>query len=427
MITLGCPKNRVDSEQALWQLQESGADLTTDESAADILLVNTCGFIESAKEESIDTILELAQMKRARPDVKLAVMGCLSGRYKSELMAVIPEIDHIFGVADFKSIVQQLTPVANNNLTDPDGYRRVLTSLPHTAYLKIAEGCSNNCSFCVIPQIRGPFISRKPEDILSEARMLVDMGAKELILVAQDTTLYGADLKIDNGLSTLLEQLAEIENLDWIRVMYMYPKLVTTRLLRSFSKVEKVAPYFDIPFQHASDKILRSMGRPEDNKYIRNLIDRIKTTVPGAALRTSFIIGFPGETEDDFLTLQNLAEDVQFDHLGVFEYSAEEGSGAYNLGDRPENGIVKQRVDTLMNRQREISTERLKAKIGKVIDVMIDGFNEDENLLVGREITQAPEIDGSVILDSLEGQAGAIVKVKVTGSTDYDLIAKPIG
>jgi len=428
LVSLGCPKNRVDSEHALWALHSAGAQFAADAREADALLVNTCGFIGEAREESIDTILELAKIKEENPSVKLAVMGCLSERWRDELAREIPEIDCLFGVADLEQVVAALAPAPGRvSIPDPDEAPRILTTAPHWAYLKIAEGCSNTCSFCVIPNIRGPYRSRTPEKILEEAQNLAGRGVRELILVAQDTTLYGADLKREAGLARLLEQLNGVGALAWLRVLYLYPPLVGDRLLEAFAALDKVAPYFDIPLQHASDRVLKRMRRPETNESVRRLAGRVREKVPGAALRTSFIVGFPGETEEDFQALLDLATDVRFDHLGAFVYSPEEGSAACGSPDPVDEAVARERLDRLLTIQRKISAELQREKIGGVREVMVDGCDPDETLLTARLKTQAPQIDGSVILDGVAARPGDIIPVRITGSMDYDLIGVAAG
>jgi len=428
LATLGCPKNQVDSERTLWALRRAGVELVDHESQADIVIVNTCGFTGDAKEESIDTILELAQAKKKRPLVKLAVMGCLSERYRDELTRLIPEIDYIYGVSGLERALEDLAPGgARSSVPGPEDMDRIITTAPHWAYLKIAEGCSNKCSFCVIPAIRGPYNSRPPEAVVKEAESLARLGVKELSVVAQDTTLYGTDIRIKGGLVTLLRHLSQIDGIEWIRVMYMYPTLLNETLLKFMSDAEKVAPYFDIPLQHASDRVLKNMIRPETNRSIRGLIDSIRKFLPESAIRTSFIVGFPGEMDNDFENLIQLVEETRFDHLGAFIYSPEEGSEAFNLPGRVDNDTARERYNRLMETQRSISHGILQAKIGGVEQVMVDGLDLEENLLTGRMITQAPQIDGSVILDRVEAEPGDIVTVKLTGSLEYDLIGEPHG
>ncbi len=422
MVSLGCPKNRVDSERALWALKEAGAELTLDEAEADILIANTCGFVNDAKEESIETILSLARLKENKPGVKLAVMGCLTARYRDDLARSVPEIDYFYGVNDLNALTSDLTSRTQALLPDPENGHRVLTTSPYWAYLKVAEGCSNNCSFCVIPSIRGPYKSRALAPVVDEALRLAQQGVKELIVVAQDTTLYGADIKDKRGLSNLLLSLAAIDGVEWVRTMYMYPALINRELLEIFSSEEKLAPYFDIPLQHVSDSVLKRMNRPETFDSICRLIDDIRGKVPEAAIRTSFIIGFPGETDADFERLLEFIKEARFDHMGAFIFSPEEGTEAFDMPDRVEESVARERYAQLMIEQKKIASELSYEKIGKVYSVLVDKMDPDEKLLTGRIITQAPEIDGCVILDSVEARPGDMTKVRVSGATDYDLI-----
>jgi len=421
-VTLGCPKNQVDTERALWRLRAAGAEFTAAPEEAGVLLVNTCGFITGAKEESIEVILELAEVKKKNPRARLAVMGCLAERYRAELAERIPEIDLITGVGD-EAIAAKLIPGAAAPIPDPDDPGRIITTAPHWAYLKIAEGCSNQCSFCAIPRIRGPFQSRPMEDILREARALAARGVKELILVAQDSALYGADLHEKRGLPRLLEKLNDIGGLVWLRVMYLFPPLVNRELIERFATLEKVVPYFDLPFQHASGAVLARMNRPETSDYIRRLIGDIRARIPHAALRTAFITGFPGEGDKDFDILRRLVEEARFDHMGVFTYSPEEGTAAYDLDSAVPEEIAHARRAGLMSLQRAISAEKLAARAGETIEVMADGYDEEENLATGRAAWQAPQIDGQVILDGVEAAPGDLLTLRVTGHTEYDLIA----
>ncbi len=422
MVSLGCPKNRVDSERTLWALKDAGVEITDDEAQADLFITNTCGFTADAKEESIETILRFAKIKEGRPGVKLAVMGCLTQRYGEELKESVPEIDHIYGIAGLREAVADLAPDPASVFPDPDAGPRLLTTAPHWAYLKIAEGCSNTCSFCVIPSIRGAYRSRSLDSLIAEARTLAGQGVKELVVVAQDTTLYGADSRLDNGLEKLLRKLAKIDEIVWIRCLYMYPRLIKDRLLDFFAGEEKMAPYFDLPLQHISTAVLRRMNRPDTSESIKKLIDKIRAKVPGSALRASFIVGFPGETDSDFDQLLQFVKETRFDHLGAFVYSPEEGTGAYGLTEKVARDVALDRYDTLMRTQKDIVDARAREKIGKNFDIIVDPPTPDDMLLTGRMITQAPEIDGVVILDSVEAEPGDIINVKITGSAEYDLI-----
>ncbi|MDH5510023.1 MAG: 30S ribosomal protein S12 methylthiotransferase RimO [Nitrospinota bacterium] len=425
MTTLGCPKNRVDSEKTLWTLVRAGARITLNEEEADLLLVNTCGFVTDAKEESIERVLELAEVKKRRPQAKLAVMGCLSERYREELGERIPEIDHLYGVHELDKLARELAGGHEAGMfLDPETLtERTLTTPAGWAYLKVAEGCSNTCSFCAIPMIRGPYRSRAAADVLEEAARLAARGVVELNLVAQDTTLYGADLKQKNGLATLIRDLATIDGIEWIRIMYMYPPLLDDHLLETMASTDKVAPYFDIPLQHASDKVLGLMGRKETGRSIRELVARVRGAIPGAAIRSAFILGFPGETEEDFDRLMEFLEEARLDHVGGFVYSPEEGTSAVKLTGRPPEEVGEERLGRLMETQRDISRELTQGRIGMETDVLVQGLDSEENLVIGRAPWQAPEVDGCVILDSVEAAPGEIIRLKITGATDYDLIA----
>ncbi|MGK7345953.1 MAG: 30S ribosomal protein S12 methylthiotransferase RimO [Candidatus Nitrospinota bacterium M3_3B_026] len=420
--SLGCPKNLVDSELALGALRRAGAEPVADETCADALIVNTCGFIDAAKEESIDAILRLARIKENRPGVKLAVMGCLSEKYRDELLREIPEIDEIFGTADLRPVVERIAPRPPADMPDPLSGPRELSTPSSYAYLKIAEGCSNSCSFCVIPSIRGPYWSRTPDELLAEAEDLARRGVRELILVAQDTTLYGADLRMKDGLAGLLGKLSGVEGIRWIRVLYMYPSLASGALLDVIAGEEKIVPYFDLPLQHVADNVLKRMSRPDTGASIRRLVERIREKAPGAAIRASFIVGFPGETGRDFAELLGFVEEARLDHAGCFIYSPEEGTPAAALSGAIGGKTAGERLDALMGAQRKISANILGEKVGRVEEVMVDGAREDGLLLTGRLETQAPEIDGHVILDSADAAPGDIIPVRITGAMDYDLI-----
>ena len=427
MTTLGCPKNRVDSEKTLWALTRAGARITLDEEEADLLLVNTCGFVTDAKEESIERVLELAEVKARRPKAKLVVLGCLSERYRAELAERIPEIDYLYGVHELDKLAHELMADKEGAYLDPEALtERTLTTPSGWAYLKIAEGCSNTCSFCAIPMIRGPYASRSAGTIVEEARHLAARGVREVNLVAQDTTLYGADLKQKNGLASLLGQIAAVDGIEWIRVMYMYPPLLDDHLIETMAAIPKVVPYFDVPLQHASDKILGLMGRKETGRSIRSLVARIRAAFPGAAIRTAFIVGFPGETEKDFGQLLEFVQEARLDHVGAFIYSPEEGTSAASLKARPSATVAGGRLERLMTAQREISAELTLAKTGLITDVLVEGLDPEENLVTGRAPWQAPEVDGCVILDGVEAGPGQIVRLEITGATDYDLIASSI-
>ena len=397
--------------------------MTSEAELADIVIINTCGFINDAKEESINTIIELAELKKKSRTIKLVVMGCLSERYKEDLFKQIPEIDHIYGVDELNKIISELTSNIEINYNSKVPLR-ISSSSKGWSYLKISEGCSNTCSFCIIPKIRGPYKSRNQQSVIAEAKSLSALGVKELILVAQDSTIFGADLHMKDGLAKLLEKLSALEEIDWIRALYMYPALVTDALISVMAKGSKVLPYFDIPIQHGSNSILQSMGRPERRDDIRRLITKIRSACPDATIRTSVMVGFPGETNRDFDDLISLVEELEFDNLGVFEYSPEEGSKAYNLPKRVDKALAKERRANVMELQKEISRKKLSCNVGKIISVIVEGFDEENVVIYGRSKGQVPYIDGVVILDGVDQPSGSIIDVKVVNSTSYDLIAQ---
>ncbi len=399
--------------------------MTSEAELADIVIINTCGFINDAKEESINTIIELAELKKKSRTIKLVVMGCLSERYKEDLFKQIPEIDHIYGVDELNKIISELTSNIEINYNSKVPLR-ISSSSKGWSYLKISEGCSNTCSFCIIPKIRGPYKSRNQQSVIAEAKSLSALGVKELILVAQDSTIFGADLHMKDGLAKLLEKLSALEEIDWIRALYMYPALVTDALISVMAKGSKVLPYFDIPIQHGSNSILQSMGRPERRDDIRRLITKIRSACPDATIRTSVMVGFPGETNRDFDDLISLVEELEFDNLGVFEYSPEEGSKAYNLPKRVDKALAKERRANVMELQKEISRKKLSYNVGKIISVIVEGFDEENVVIYGRSKGQVPYIDGVVILDGVDQPSGSIIDVKVVNSTSYDLIAQAL-
>tara|TARA_B100000959_G_scaffold185050_1_gene193521 strand:- start:90983 stop:92278 length:1296 start_codon:yes stop_codon:yes gene_type:complete len=425
MRSLGCPKNSVDSEKTLEAFAARGLLMTSEAELADIVIINTCGFINDAKEESINTIIELAELKKKSRTIKLVVMGCLSERYKEDLFKQIPEIDHIYGVDELNKIISELTSNIEINYNSKVPLR-ISSSSKGWSYLKISEGCSNTCSFCIIPKIRGPYKSRNQQSVIAEAKSLSALGVKELILVAQDSTIFGADLHMKDGLAKLLEKLSALEEIDWIRALYMYPALVTDALISVMAKGSKVLPYFDIPIQHGSNSILQSMGRPERRDDIRRLITKIRSACPDATIRTSVMVGFPGETNRDFDDLISLVEELEFDNLGVFEYSPEEGSKAYNLPKRVDKALAKERRANVMELQKEISRKKLSCNVGKIISVIVEGFDEENVVIYGRSKGQVPYIDGVVILDGVDQPSGSIIDVKVVNSTSYDLIAQAL-
>ena len=437
VVSLGCPKNAVDTELVLGDLQGGEYEITADQKEADVIIVNTCGFIESSKKESIDAILDMAALKTEGKCKKLVVTGCLSERYSDELLKEIPEIDHMLGVNQYprlKKILKesdsQKENTSINHVHEPAEYfesymNRVLTTPFYSSYLKLGEGCSNKCSFCIIPKIRGQFRSRSPESIIAEAKHFAQHGVKEFNLISQDTTMYGVDLKMKNGLVQLLKSLSKIDGVEWMRLFYCYPTFINSELIEYIASEEKVCNYVDVPLQHTHDFMLKRMKRQETEKGVRSMINELRTKVPDIALRTTFITGFPGETDTHFKHLLEFVREIQFDHVGVFTYFHEEGTTAYNYSDLVPNEIAVLRRDELMSMQQQINRKKNKARVGEVLPVLIEGTDaEEEYLVTGRLATQAPEIDGQVIIEESDVEIGQILPMLITGSTDYDLVAR---
>lgn len=436
MVSLGCPKNLVDSEVMLGMLGKRGWEIVPHADDADVIVVNTCSFIESAKRESIDAILEMAEYKKTGKARRLVVAGCLVERYRKEILREIPEVDFVIGTNELERVVEACesdgSRRASDRPWDPYLYTeftpRVLSTPSYSAYLKIAEGCDHPCSFCVIPQMRGRFRSRRFSSVVREAENLALQGVRELVLVGQDTTSYGEDLGLRDGLPTLLEELAKIPELVWVRFLYCYPNRVTGRLIEAVASSPKIARYFDIPLQHASASVLKAMRRGSGARHFLSLIERIRAAIPEVSLRTTMIAGFPGETEDDFRALVDFIEAAQFDHLGVFTYSNEESSTAYALAGQVPSQVAERRQRKLLQLQRRISRRKLREKVGKRLPVLIEGRAEETDLLfAGRLESQAPEIDGRVLINDLDGAepvAGEFRWARITSAGDYDLVAR---
>lgn len=434
MISLGCPKNTVDTELVLGDLLKNGYEITPDQEDAEIIIVNTCGFIEASKRESINTILEMSHLKTDGKCQQLIVTGCLAERYSEELLKEIPEIDHMLGVnqyPDLKNILNGAQANGRNHVHEPAQYfesyaNRVLTTPKYTAYLKIAEGCSNKCAFCIIPKMRGPFRSRTMDSILDEARMLAGLGVRELNLISQDTTMYGIDLRMRDGLIRLLKSLVGIKGIEWLRLLYCYPTFINSDLIDFVRDEGKVCQYIDVPLQHTHDHMLKLMKRQETEKGVRKMLDELRGKIPGIALRTTFITGFPGERDEHFRHMADFLREMEFDHVGIFTYSNEEGTTAYNYPDRVPKKVAEGRHKELMLIQKEIVQRKNAGKIGQTLRVLVEGVDGEESYLVtGRLATQAPEIDGQVILEECEFDAGHIAPMLITGATDYDLVARP--
>ena len=429
MVSLGCDKNRVDSELILGSINKF-YEITNNPKDAEIIIINTCGFIESAKQESIDTILEMAEYKNTHKCKMIIATGCLTQRYGDELLELIPEIDILMGVNDYMKLHKLIVDfIKTEQRVSSTTYKdegvnegeRVLTTNSHTAYLRIAEGCNNFCTYCIIPKIRGKFRSRTKESILAEANSLVNQGVKEIILIAQDLTNYGEDLYGNNQLHVLINELSEIEGLKWIRLLYCYPEEITDELIDVIANNPKVMKYLDLPIQHISNNILKMMARKTNKETIIDKIDLLRKKVPGIALRTSLIVGFPGETEEDFNELCSFLKDYKLDNVGVFTYSQEEGTAAAKLPNQIDEDVKIKRKETLMNIQRGIVRDLNKLKIGNIYDTIIDGSTGE--YYIGRNYEMSPEIDGLVYVTKKKTlKKGDIIKVKITNVMEYDLV-----
>ena len=435
LVSLGCPKNLVDAEVMLGYLSRQDYEVTTDEREADIIIVNTCSFIKEAKQESIDTILDLADRKHDARCRLLIVTGCLPQRYQEELASELPEVDIFIGTGDYPRIAEiiaekkettgQLRYTGDPNFLYDDELPRLKSSPYYSAYLKIAEGCSNCCSYCVIPSLRGTLRSRPLDKLLEEARGLVAGGVKELNLIAQDITAYGKDLPDGASLERLIVELAKFEGLRWIRLLYAYPDGIRDSLISQMKTETKVCKYLDIPLQHISDPILRRMNRRTSEAAIRELVAKLRSEIPGIALRTSLIVGFPGETEEDFRKLLHFVEETQFDRLGVFCYSQEEGTPAAEMPEQVSERVKRERYRRLMRAQARASFKRNRRLIDTVEEVIVEGYSEETDLLLkGRSSRQAPDIDGQVYITAGDAKVGDIVTLRITDSSDYDLIGE---
>ena len=458
-VSLGCPKNLVDSEVMMGLSQEGGHTLTPNPAEADVLVVNTCAFIDSAKEESVNTILELAQFKKTGNCKRLVVTGCLGERYRDELKKQIPEIDAVLGTGEVPEIVgaiegasksrripltlvQNQSPIPNPQSLDyPQSLDlptylydaespRVFTTPRHFAYIKVAEGCDYKCSFCIIPTLRGHYRSRTVEAIVREARSLAARGVRELILISQDTTFYGRDLGAGAALPALLRELNTVDGIDWIRLLYLYPTTITDDILDAMAECDKVVKYIDLPLQHAADDVLRRMKRPGTGRHYDALLNRIRARVPGVSLRTTFIVGFPGETEGEFEELCAFVRRVGFDHVGVFTYSHEEGTTAHDLADDVPAATKKKRRNALMAEQKRIVARAQKRRVGAQVQVMVDGPSPEHELVWrGRLAGQAPEIDPVVYFTDVNPETlrpGALLQAEIVGSREYDLVVRPL-
>ena len=465
-VSLGCPKNLVDSEVMMGLLSAGGAQITSRAEDADIIVVNTCSFIDSAKQESVDTILEMAQHKAAGRAQKLIVAGCLVERYRNEIQKNIPEVDAVVGTGELQQILnaagiepkrQEQSPfVILNGRSEGDAREaagrfskeawdgaiadlpnylydentpRLLATPKYSAYIKIAEGCDHPCSFCIIPQLRGKFRSRRFESVIAEAQRLGQQGVREITLIGQDTTCYGEDLGLKDGLALLLERLAQVEELRWVRFLYAYPNKITGRLLETIAAHDKICSYIDVPLQHASPAVLKRMKRGAGADIFLRSIEKMRREIPGLTLRTSFIVGFPGETEADFEQLCGFVREAQFDWLGVFGYSDEEGAKAFDLGEKVPGREVERRRRKLMSLQKQISRKKKRALVGQRFDLLLEGPSAETELLwEGRTAMHAPEIDGTVYVNDFgdrdDACEGEFYRCEITEAHDYDLVAR---
>ena len=430
-ISLGCDKNLVDSEMMMGLLHDRGYEFTDNEEEADIIVINTCGFINDAKEESINTILEMAKYKENNLKA-LIVAGCLVERYKNEILQELPEIDAIVGTTAFDKICDVVDDVladkkhneleSINKMCRPD-VKRIITTGGYYSYLKIAEGCDKHCTYCSIPMIRGAYRSVPMDELVKEAEYLADNGVKELIIVAQEITVYGKDLYGEKKLPELLHRLCKIPGIQWIRLLYCYPEEITDELIETIRTEKKICHYIDMPIQHASDKILKAMGRRTNNAELRNIISKLRKEIPYICLRTTLITGFPGETEEDHQILLDFIDEMEFDRLGVFTYSPEEDTKAASLDNQVDEEVKLCRKDEIMELQQEISMDKSERLVGKEIEVIIEGKASDEDVYVGRSYMDAPSVDGYVFINSEEElMSGDFAKVRIVKAMEYDLI-----
>lgn len=433
MISLGCPKNQVDGEALLAKLKKAGYEIVNNIEDSDVMIINTCGFIEQAKKEAIDTILEVAEYKNAGLISAIVVTGCLAERYQDEIIKEMPEVDAVLGIGANSDIVKTcdkalcgiVTTSFPNKCYLSINDERIISTPSHWAYLKIAEGCDNRCSYCAIPGIRGGFRSRTVESCVDEAKALAESGVKELILIAQDTTKYGQDLYGKYSLDILLKELVKIDGIEWIRLFYCYPQRITDSLINVIANEEKVCSYIDIPLQHSDKTVLKNMNRVGDGEDYRALISKMRKAIPGLALRTTFMVGFPGETDEQFENLCKFTEDVKFDKMGCFTFSPEEDTPAYDMQNQIDDDVKVRRQEVLMNKQYSITEELNKQRIGRIYKVIIDTFDGEK--YVGRSYMDSPEIDSGIIFTCDNNlNIGDFVNVKITDYNGYDLIGKAI-
>ena len=433
MVSLGCSKNQVDGEIMLSLIQRDGYELCGDAEQCDVVIINTCAFIEDAKRESIENILEFCELKRQGVIKAVVVTGCLAERYQQELVTEIPEADVILGIGRNTDIVnaidqalqgERVVEFAPKDELVMDA-ERVLANAPYYAYIKLADGCDNRCTYCAIPNIRGRFRSRKMENILEEVRRFAAQGVTEMNLVAQDTTRYGEDIYGKLMLPELIREVCKVDGVHWVRILYCYPQRVTDELLEVMASEPKVVKYMDVPVQHASGRILKAMNRRDDYDYLKNLMQKIREKIPGVVLRTTFITGFPGETEEDFAEMTRLVKEVKFERVGCFTYSPEDGTPAYSMPEQIDEETKRRRADIVMSEQLAIAEEFARSWIGRELEVVVVGLNEETGIYYGRSYMDAPDIDTRVYFDSpYEHETGEYVMVTITGSQGYDLVAE---
>lgn len=434
MISLGCPKNQVDAEHMLALIDAAGCEIVDYVDGCDVVIVNTCGFIDDAKKEAIENILDMVELKKEGIISKIIVTGCLAQRYKDEIVTEIPEVDAVVGIGANGDIVKTIEEVMSGvdtiekyppRIDLPLEGQRILTTPQYWAYLKIGEGCSNRCTYCTIPSIRGNMRSRSMENVIEEAKQLAESGVKELILIAQDTTSYGLDLYGELKLPELLNELCKIDSIEWIRLLYCYPDRITDELIETMKKQDKVVNYIDLPLQHADDKILKAMNRRGDQAMIRNVIEKLRTEIPDVVIRTTFIVGFPGEGEDEFENLAVFVNEIEFDRLGVFTFSAQEGTPAYDMENQVEEDVKTRRGEIIMQDQYSIMEEKNNEKIGKTYKVIVEDYDGYSDSYTGRTYMDAPEIDGLVRFTSdRDLDIGDFAEVEIFDVEDYDLIGE---
>lgn len=434
-VSLGCPKNLINTEIMLSKLEKNGYEIVAEDVDADVIVINTCAFIESAKQEAIDNILDIAWLKENHTLKGIVVTGCLPQRFREELFKELPEVDCILGTGSLEDICEAVENAYHKkkyqSFRDVDkltlGGERIITTPDYFAYLQISEGCDNCCTYCVIPQIRGKFRSRQMSEILEEAEQLASLGVKELCLVAQDTTRYGEDIYGTYALDSLITELSEIKGIEWIRLLYCYPDRITDSLIEAIATNEKVVKYIDMPIQHISDKILKAMNRRDTSDSISAVIKKLRDRIPGVVLRSTVIVGFPGETEEDFNQLHKFLKAVKFERLGVFSYSREENTPAYDLPDQISEKLKRKRYDLLMNEQRRIHNEFNKSFIGKTVRVLCEGYDAVSESFYGRSYCDAPDIDGKIYFSSHRRlKDGEMLDVTITELLDYDLVGKAV-